>query len=68
MHGGKMTEPVDAFAHPFWDAIRDDVSNKAIAMRRQGFFGAAMLPMSELEYTGIMEKLEVLDKRFAVRA
>ncbi|HJV60308.1 MAG TPA: fructose-1,6-bisphosphate aldolase/phosphatase, partial [Albitalea sp.] len=53
MHKGKMTEPVDAFAHPFWDAVRDSVSKKAIEMRRQGFFGAAMLPMSELEYTGI---------------
>ena len=36
-------------------------------MRRQGFFGAAMLPMNELEYTGIMEKLESIEKRFAVR-
>ena len=24
-------------------------------MCRQGFFGAAMLPMSELEYTGIID-------------
>jgi fructose 1,6-bisphosphate aldolase/phosphatase len=67
MHNGKMTEPVDAFAHPFWDAVRESVSKKAIEMRRQGFFGAAMLPMSELEYTGIMEKLSSLDKRFTVR-
>jgi fructose 1,6-bisphosphate aldolase/phosphatase len=67
MHKGKMTEPVDAFAHPFWDTVRDAVSKKAIDMRRQGFFGAAMLPMSELEYTGIVEKLEELDKRFKVR-
>jgi fructose 1,6-bisphosphate aldolase/phosphatase len=62
-----MTEPVDAFAHPFWDTVRDAVSKKAIDMRRQGFFGAAMLPMSELEYTGIVEKLEELDKFFKVR-
>jgi fructose 1,6-bisphosphate aldolase/phosphatase len=68
MHKGKMTEPVDAFAHPFWDTVRDAVSKKAIDMRRQGFFGAAMLPMSELEYTGIMEKLEELDRLFKVRA
>ncbi|HEY7555171.1 MAG TPA: fructose-1,6-bisphosphate aldolase/phosphatase [Candidatus Binatia bacterium] len=67
MHKGKMTEPVDAFAHPFWDTVRDAVSKKAIDMRRQGFFGAAMLPMSELEYTGIVEKLEELDERFKVR-
>jgi fructose 1,6-bisphosphate aldolase/phosphatase len=67
MHNGKMTEPVDTFAHPFWDTVRENVSKKAISMRQQGFFGAAMLPMSELEYTGIVEKLEVLDKRFTVR-
>jgi fructose 1,6-bisphosphate aldolase/phosphatase len=67
MHDGKLTEAVDAFAHPFWDNVRNTVADKAIGMRRQGFFGAAMLPMSELEYTGIMEKLEVLDKRFTVR-
>jgi fructose 1,6-bisphosphate aldolase/phosphatase len=36
-------------------------------MRRQGFFGPAMLPMGELEYTGIVEKLAALEKRFAVR-
>ena len=68
MHDGKLTEAVDAFAHPFWDTVRDTVSNKAIGMRRQGFFGAAMLPMSELEYTGIMEKLKALDARFVVRS
>jgi fructose 1,6-bisphosphate aldolase/phosphatase len=67
MHEGRFTEAVDAFGHPFWDTVRENVSNKAIDMRRQGFFGAAMLPMSELEYTGIMEKLQELDKRFTVR-
>ena len=58
---------VDAFAHPFWDKVRDNVADKAMEMRRQGFFGAAMLPMSELEYTGIMEKLEMLNTQFSVR-
>jgi fructose 1,6-bisphosphate aldolase/phosphatase len=67
MHNGKMTEAVDAFAHPFWNTVREDISRKAIDMRRQGFFGAAMLPMSELEYTGIVEKLKQLDERFTVR-
>lgn len=67
MHGGTFTEPADCFAHPFWDHVRDIVSGKAIGMRRQGFFGAAMLPMSELEYTGIVKKLEALDERFVVR-
>jgi fructose 1,6-bisphosphate aldolase/phosphatase len=36
--------------------------------RRQGFFGAAMLPMTELEYTGIVEKLKAPETRFRVRA
>ncbi len=68
MQRGKMTKPVDAFAHPFWNTVRHAVANKAIDMRRQGFFGAAMLPMSELEYTGIMQKLKTLDEHFTVRA
>jgi len=67
MHNGKMTEAIDAFAHPFWNTVREDISRKAIDMRHQGFFGAAMLPMSELEYTGIVEKLKVLDSHFTVR-
>jgi fructose 1,6-bisphosphate aldolase/phosphatase len=67
MHDGRLTEPWDAFAHPFWDAVRRHVAAKAIEMRRQGFVGAAMLPMAELEYTGIMEKLADLDRRFTVR-
>ncbi len=67
MHQGRLTEAVDAFAHPFWDEVRSRVADKAMEMRRQGFFGAAMLPMAELEYTGIMEKLEALQSRFKVR-
>ncbi len=67
MHDGRFTEAVDVFAHPFWDKVRDTVANKAIGMRRQGFFGAAMLPMDELEYTGIVETLKALDERFYIR-
>jgi fructose 1,6-bisphosphate aldolase/phosphatase len=66
-HDGVLTEPQDCFAHPFWDTVRERVAAKAIDMRRQGFFGAAMLPMGELEYTGIVEKLDALDARFTVR-
>jgi fructose 1,6-bisphosphate aldolase/phosphatase len=64
---GKLTEMIDAFDHPFWDRVSDHVSDKAMDMRKQGFFGAAMLPMNELEYTGIMEKFAILEKRFIVR-
>ena len=46
---------------------RATVSDKAIGMRRQGFFGAAMLPMGELEYTGIIENLKALEPQFHVR-
>lgn len=67
MHEGRLTEAADAFAHPFWDTVRERVAGKAMEMRRQGFFGAAMLPMTELEYTGIMDKLAALDERFVVR-
>jgi fructose 1,6-bisphosphate aldolase/phosphatase len=65
---GKLTEPVDAFAHPFWNTVRDRISTKSMEMRLQGFSGAAMLPMNELEYTGVMEKLNALDTRFKVRS
>lgn len=68
MHDGRLTEAVDAFAHPFWDRIRGEAAKKAVAMRRQGFFGAAMLPMDELEYTGITRLLDGLASRFHVRA
>jgi fructose 1,6-bisphosphate aldolase/phosphatase len=68
MQGGHLSEAVDAFKHPFWDTVRDRISVKAAEMRRQGFSGPAMLPWSELEYTGVTEKLEALDKRFKVRA
>ena len=64
---GKLTEPADCFDHPYWDYIRGQVSEKATGIRRQGFSGAAMLPYSELEYGGIVEKLEKLEKKFKLR-
>jgi fructose 1,6-bisphosphate aldolase/phosphatase len=65
---GKLTDAVDVFDHPFWDEVRHRAATKALEIRRQGFFGAAMLPYSELEYGGIVKILERLDKRFKVRA
>jgi fructose 1,6-bisphosphate aldolase/phosphatase len=67
VHDGKLTEPADVFDHPFWDHVRDEVSRKAMDIRRQGFSGNAMLPFNELEYTGIVERLGELDKKFTVR-
>ena len=65
---GKLTEPMDLFAHPFWDAVRARAADKALEIRRQGFSGAAMLPYSELEYGGIVRILETLESRFTLRA
>ncbi len=67
VHNGKLTEPVDAFDHPFWDYVRHKVSRKATEMRQQGFSGPAMLSYSELEYGGIVEILKKLDKKFKIR-
>ncbi|MEW6264236.1 MAG: fructose-1,6-bisphosphate aldolase/phosphatase [Thermodesulfobacteriota bacterium] len=67
VHEGRLTEPVDCFDHPFWDYIRGQVAQKSLEIRRQGFFGAAMLPYSELEYGGIVEKMKKLEEKFSVR-
>jgi fructose 1,6-bisphosphate aldolase/phosphatase len=67
VHNGKFTEPADAFDHPYWDHIREKVARKATEIREQGFSGAAMLPYSELEYGGIVEKMKKLDTQFKVK-
>jgi fructose 1,6-bisphosphate aldolase/phosphatase len=67
VHEGKLTEPVDLFNHPFWDAVRTRAAEKAMEIRRQGFSGAAMLPYSELEYGGIVRILEKLESSFTIR-
>ncbi|MGQ9601916.1 MAG: fructose-1,6-bisphosphate aldolase/phosphatase [Candidatus Bipolaricaulia bacterium] len=67
VHEGRLTEPVDLFAHPFWDWVRSKVAQKAAELRRQGFSGPAMLGYSELEYGGITERMKRLEGRFAVR-
>lgn len=67
VNNGKLTEPADVFDHPFWDYVRFEISKKAVDIRQQGFSGPAMLPYSELEYGGIVEKLEKLEKRFIYR-
>lgn len=64
---GHFTEGVDVFDHPYWDAIRDKVAQKATDLREQGFFGPAMLPYGELEYGGIVDKLKELESRFEVK-
>jgi len=64
---GKLTESADTFDHPYWDYVREQAAQETQEIRRQGFFGAAMLPYSELEYGGIVETLKALDKRFIIK-
>src|SRR5512143_2222927 len=63
---GRLTEAADTFDHPYWDYVRQRVSAKSEDLRRQGFFGPAMLPYSELEYGGIVDRLKKMDSRFRV--
>jgi fructose 1,6-bisphosphate aldolase/phosphatase len=63
---GRLTEAADPFDHPYWEHVRSKVSAKNEELRRQGFFGPAMLPYSELEYGGIVERLKKMDPRFRI--
>ena len=67
VHEGSLTEPVDLFDHPYWDAVRLRAADKATEIRRQGFSGPAMVSYSELEYGGIVKILADLDDRFTIR-
>jgi len=67
VHNGKLTEAADCFDQPYWDYVRTQISQKAQELRRQGFFGAAMLGMGELEYTDMAQTLKNLEKRFTIK-
>ena len=67
VHEGKFTELVDLFDQPFWDMVREKASLKTYEMRQQGFYGPAMAGMDELEYTGVVQILKGLDKKFTIR-
>jgi fructose 1,6-bisphosphate aldolase/phosphatase len=60
------SEAVDVFANPVWDATRAKAQQKADEMRRQGFVGAAMLPIQELEYGALRKSLAELEERFRI--
>jgi fructose 1,6-bisphosphate aldolase/phosphatase len=66
IHDGRLTTAVDPFDHPLWDHVRNRVSEKAVEIRRQGFFGNAMKPFESLAYGGIVQILQELDERFVV--
>ncbi len=65
---GRLSEGVDMFGNPVWDATRLKAQRKGEEMRHQGFFGPAMLPMSELEYSAFRDVLGELEKEFVVEA
>ena len=62
VHDGKLTGPFDGFSTADWDYIRQIATQKALAMRSQGFIHPATLVPSELEYSegykARMKKLE----------
>lgn len=63
---GKLSPGVDVFGNPAWDAVRLKAQEKGLALREQGFVGAAMLPMTELEYSAFRKSLADLEARFRV--
>jgi len=67
MRNGKFTAMGDAFDDPVFDEVRRLAAHKSFAMREQGFVMPAMLPMEEIEYTILADKIKELDKRFIIR-
>lgn len=66
--GGFSGSTVDLFEGPAWDEARRRSQEKALEMRKQGFFGAAMAGVTEIAYTGLVDTHKALDPEFKVRA
>ena len=65
---GQFSESfVDFFDNQAWDEVRRRAQEKAFAIRDQGWSGAAMLPYTELEYSGFRTTVTNLVDRFALR-
>ena len=64
---GAFSENVtDFFDNPAWDFVRMKAQEKGLEMRTQGWSGAAMLPQSELEYSGFRDHIEDLVNKFKI--
>jgi len=64
MHNGKLIGPFDGFSTPDWDYVRNIATQKALAMRSQGFIHPATLVPSELEYAeGYKARMEKLQSK-----
>ena len=55
------------FDNVAWDSVRYKAQEKAMEMRSQGWSGAAMLPYTELEYSGYRTVVEDLIGRFSIQ-
>ena len=65
---GEFSDSVcDFFDNTAWDYVRNLAQEKSIAMRSQGWSGAAMLPYGELEYSGFRQSIGDLVDRFSFR-
>ncbi|KAG2478824.1 MAG: Fructose-1,6-bisphosphate aldolase/phosphatase [Nitrosopumilales archaeon] len=64
MHNGKLVGPFDGFSTADWDYVRGIATQKALAMRSQGFIHPATLVPSELEYAeGYKARMEKLQSK-----
>ena len=57
---------IDFFDNPAWDLVRLKAQEKAIEIRSQGWYGNAMLPYQELEYSGFKDTMNALLKKFKI--
>jgi len=64
---GRLSEGMDMFDNPVWDATRLKAQRKGEEMRQQGFVGTAMLPIQELEYSAFRDSLRQLEEEFKTR-
>jgi fructose 1,6-bisphosphate aldolase/phosphatase len=59
---------VDLFDGPAWEEARRRSQQKALDMRSQGFFGAAMAGVTEIAYTGLVDTQRTLNAEFRIRS
>ncbi len=59
---------IDLFDSPVWDEARRRSQEKALEMRKQGFFGAAMASVTEIAYTGLVDTHKALSREFRIRS
>lgn len=66
-NGNFSKQYTDFFDNQAWDFVRLKAQEKAIEIRSQGWYGNAMLPYDELEYSGFRDTMNSLLKKFKVK-